>query len=133
MGTQALIELANPGGGQHTPFRVHYDGGASTGRELSALIARDGYETVYHTIANQRSRYWVSLDSSLPDTMPDYARDFPASWDIECVAGYGLLFVGTLEVVHSSDPSRVNPSTWEGILWTVSAQGRVGGGFSRTA
>lgn len=132
MGTQALIQLANPAGGQPSAFRVHYDGGTSTGDELCALIARDGYETVYQTIANQRSRYWVSLDSSL-HTMPDYAGDFPASWDVELVAGYGLLFVGTLEVVHSNDPSCFNQSAWDGILWAVSAQGTVGGGFCRTA
>jgi len=132
VGTQALIQLANPAGGQPTRFRVHYDGGTSTGDELSALIHRDGYETVHQTIADQPSRFWVSLDSSL-HAIPEYVSSFPASWDVELVAGYGLLFVGTLERVSSSDPSCFNPSTWEGIVWTVSAQGKVGGGFSRTA
>ena len=130
MATQALIELANPAGGQSTPFRVHYDGGTSTGEQLRALIDRDGYHTVYQTIANQPSRFWVSLDSSLR-AMPDYASSFPASWDVELVTGYGLLFVGAGEKALSADPCRFNQGSWDGIAWTVSDRGRVAGGFSR--
>ena len=131
MGTQALIQLANPAGGQATSFRVHYDGGTATGDNLRALIARDGYETVYQTIVNQRSRFWVSLNSSL-DAMPDYVSSYPKTWDVELVAGYGLLFVGAEELQCSSDPSCFDENTWKSIVWTVSALGKIGGGFCRT-
>ncbi len=131
MATQALIELANPDGGQSTTFRVHYDGGTSTGDELRALIDRDGYDTVYRTIAKQPSRFWVSLDSSL-QAMPDYASSFPASWDVELVTGYGLLFVGAGEKALSADPSSFNQGSWDGIAWTVSDRGTVAGGYCRT-
>lgn len=130
MGTSALIQLANPAGGQGIPIRVHYDGGSATGDDLRALIARDGYETVYQTIADQRSRFWVALNSSL-DAMPAYVSTYPKFWVVELVVGYGLLFVGAEETEHSADPSCFNPNTWGGIIWTVSAQGEVGGGFSR--
>lgn len=71
MGTSALVQLGNPNGAQQLAFRVHYDGGASTGEELRSLIARDGYDAVYRTIAAQPSRFWVGLDASL-QVMPDY-------------------------------------------------------------
>jgi len=131
MGTQALIQLADPAGGQSISFRVHYDGGTATGDDLRALIARDGYETVYRTIGAQRSRFWVSLNSSLY-AMPDYVSSYPKTWTVELVAGYGLLFVGTEELDCSNDPSCFDENTWKSIVWTVSALGKVGGGFCRT-
>lgn len=130
MGTVALIHLANPAGGQAIAFRVHYDGGAWTGDQLRALIARDGYDTVFQTIAAQRSRFWVSLDSSLC-TMPDYVSTYPQTWEVDLVDRYGLLFVSAQEQEWSNDSSNFDRNTWEGIVWTVSARGHVGGGFSR--
>jgi len=129
MGTRALVELADPTGGQSVSFRVHYDGGAATGEELRQLIARDGYTSVYTTFACQPSRFWVALNSGLEST-PGYVGDYPASWDVALVAGYGLLFVGAQERELSSDPACFDPKCWEEIRWAVSASGNVTGGFA---
>lgn len=130
MGTSALVQLGNPNGAQQLSFRVHYDGGASTGEELRSLIARDGYDTVYRTIAAQPSRFWVGLDASL-QVMPDYVSSYPKAWEVALIEGYGLLFVGSEEREYSIDVTRFDPDAWDGIIWSVSSAGKVSGGFAR--
>ena len=130
MGTSALIQLANPDGSQPLAFRVHYDGGASTGEELRSLIARDGYSVVYRIIAAQASRFWVGLDVSLK-AIPDYVRTYPKEWEVALVEGYGLLLVGPEEREYSTDLTRFDPNVWDGITWSVSPLGKVSCGFAR--
>lgn len=128
MGTPALVQMANPGGAHLLAFRVHYDGGASTGEALRSLIARDGYDTVYRTIEVQCSRFWVGLDASL-QTMPDYVSSYPKAWEVALVQSYGLLFVGPEEREYSTDMTRFDPDVWDGIIWSISPVGKVSGGI----
>lgn len=132
MGTPALIELADPTGGQATVrVRVHYDGGESTGAELRAMIARDGYPAVHSMFAEQVSRFWVGLDASLQET-PAFLADYPRAWTVTVIAGYGLLFTGCEERERSAEAALFDPTEYDGIVWSVGARGNVAGGYSRT-
>lgn len=125
MPTTALVVMKSPAGEPDTGFYVHYDGG-SIKEQLTTLLARDGYLSVFERFRDQPSRWWREITPEVTTELPEYVARFAQNIP-RCrpVAGYGVLLVGAEELARSAEQPMPNLAKDCDHAYRVDQNGRI--------